>query len=190
MHDRLCEQWRSRMGRTDTLTPAVIDAQSNRSSPQGGESGFDADKKVKGRKRNHIVDTMDLVIALKVTARACRTGMPPPQSSRKPVSKRPGSKALHRPCLWRRVCSRHRVAAPDPCRSRLASREQHNRNLAQRSPRSRPRRRINKGFVALPQRSVVQRTHAWTERWRRTTANWIFRPPGFGWPRPECYSTD
>jgi putative transposase len=48
MQDRLREQWRSRMGRPPGRTAAVIDAQSNRTSPQGG---FDAAKKVKGRKR-------------------------------------------------------------------------------------------------------------------------------------------
>jgi putative transposase len=31
-----------------------------------------------------------------------------------------------------------------------------------------PAAEINKGFVALPKRWVVERTHAWTERWRRT----------------------
>jgi putative transposase len=68
MQDRLREQWRSRTGRSNQPTAAMIDAQSNRTSPQGGESGFDAAKKVKGRKRNLVVDTMGLVIALTVTA--------------------------------------------------------------------------------------------------------------------------
>jgi putative transposase len=27
---------------------------------------------------------------------------------------------------------------------------------------------VNAGFVILPWRWVVERTHAWTERWRRT----------------------
>lgn len=27
---------------------------------------------------------------------------------------------------------------------------------------------VSPGFVALPKRWVVERTHAWTERWRRT----------------------
>ena len=68
MQDRLREQWRTRLGRTSTPAAAVIDAQSTRSSPQGGESGFDAGKKVKGRKRNLVVDTPGLIIALTVTA--------------------------------------------------------------------------------------------------------------------------
>jgi putative transposase len=56
MQDRLREQWRARMGRASTPTAAVIDAQSTRASPQGGESGFDAGKKVKRRKRNLVVE--------------------------------------------------------------------------------------------------------------------------------------
>ncbi len=33
---------------------------------------------------------------------------------------------------------------------------------------SQPTAEINAGFVVLPKRWVVERTHAWTERWRRT----------------------
>lgn len=68
MQGRLREQWRARMGGASTPTAAVIDAQSTRASPQSGESGFDAGKKVKGRKRNLVVDTMGLLIAVTVTA--------------------------------------------------------------------------------------------------------------------------
>lgn len=68
MQNRLREQWRTRMGRASTPTAAVIDAQSTRTSPQDGESGFDAGKRVKGRKRNLVVDTMGLLIAVTVTA--------------------------------------------------------------------------------------------------------------------------
>jgi hypothetical protein len=56
------------MGHTNAPTAAVIDAQCNRSSPPCGERGFDGGKKVKGRKRSLVVDTMGLVIALSVTA--------------------------------------------------------------------------------------------------------------------------
>jgi transposase len=68
MHDRLRAMWRTREGRAVQPSAAVLDAQSTRSSPQGGESGFDAGKKVKGRKRNLIVDSLGLVLAVTVTA--------------------------------------------------------------------------------------------------------------------------
>lgn len=46
----------------------MLDAQSTRASPQGGESGYDAGKKVKGRKRHLVVDTVGLRLAVSVTA--------------------------------------------------------------------------------------------------------------------------
>jgi len=67
MQDRLRQQWRLRMGRSAEPTAGVIDAQSTRSSPQGGDSGFDAGKKVKGRKRHMVVDTLGLLLAVTVT---------------------------------------------------------------------------------------------------------------------------
>jgi transposase len=68
MHDRLRSQWRQREERDANPTAAVLDAQSTRHSPQGGEDGYDAGKKVKGRKRSLIVDTLGLLLAVCVTS--------------------------------------------------------------------------------------------------------------------------
>jgi transposase len=68
MHDRLRTQWREREGRAGAPTAAVLDAQSTRGSPQGGDTGYDAGKKVKGRKRHLVVDTLGLLLAVSVTA--------------------------------------------------------------------------------------------------------------------------
>ena len=38
-----------------------------KSSPHGGETGYDAGKKIKGRKRHILVDTMGLLLGVKVT---------------------------------------------------------------------------------------------------------------------------
>ena len=46
MHDRLRQQWRERIGKAPEPTAAIIDAQSTRSTAQGGNTGFDAGKKV------------------------------------------------------------------------------------------------------------------------------------------------
>lgn len=62
------EQWRARIERNARPSAAVINSQSNRISPQGGASGFDAGKKVKGRKRHLVVDTLGLLLAVTVTA--------------------------------------------------------------------------------------------------------------------------
>jgi transposase len=55
LHDRLRQQWRDRIGKAPEPTAAIIDAQSTRSTAQGGQTGFDAGKKVKGRKRHLVV---------------------------------------------------------------------------------------------------------------------------------------
>lgn len=68
LQDRLCQQWRQRLGRNAYPSTTIIDSQSTRSSPQGGEHGYDAGKKVKGRKRHIVVDTMGLIVAVTVTA--------------------------------------------------------------------------------------------------------------------------
>jgi len=68
MHDRLRAQWRERVGKAEQPTAAVVDVQSTRGSPQGGESGYDAGKKVKGRKHHLVVDTLGLLLAISVTA--------------------------------------------------------------------------------------------------------------------------
>ena len=66
MHDRLRDLWRRREQRAPEPTAAVLDAQANRSSPQGGPSGYDAGKKVKGRKRNLVVDSLGLLLMVSV----------------------------------------------------------------------------------------------------------------------------
>ena len=68
LHDRLRQQWRSRIGKAPEPSAAVIDAQSTRSTAQGGDTGFDAGKKVKGRKRHRVVDTLGLLLAMTLTA--------------------------------------------------------------------------------------------------------------------------
>ncbi|WP_366548330.1 transposase, partial [Pseudomonas amygdali] len=61
-------QWREREDRADSPSAAILDSQSTRSSPQGGDSGYDAGKKVKGRKRSLIVDTLGLLLAVSISA--------------------------------------------------------------------------------------------------------------------------
>lgn len=57
MHVRLRARSREREGHDGAPTPAVLDAPT-RISPLGGESGYDAGKKIKGRKRYLVVDAL------------------------------------------------------------------------------------------------------------------------------------
>lgn len=68
MQDRLRQQWRDRIGRAPDPSAAIPDSQSTRSTAQGGDTGFDAGKKVKGRKRHIVTDALGLLLAVTITA--------------------------------------------------------------------------------------------------------------------------
>lgn len=58
------ETYRIQAGRNARPTAAIIDAQSVKTTGPGGQRGFDAGKKVKGRKRHIAVDTMGNLLAV------------------------------------------------------------------------------------------------------------------------------
>ena len=68
MRDRLRTQWREWESRAGAPTAAVFDAQSTCGSPQGGDTGHDAGKRVKGLKRHLVVDTLGLLLLVTITA--------------------------------------------------------------------------------------------------------------------------
>lgn len=63
IHDRLREKVRQACGKKSTPTVAIIDSQSIRTAEGGDERGYDAGKKITGRKRHLAVDTLGLVLA-------------------------------------------------------------------------------------------------------------------------------
>jgi putative transposase len=68
IQDALRRQVRTQAGREESPSAAIIDSQSVKTTEQGGTRGYDAGKKVNGRKRHIIVDTLGLLLAVVVHA--------------------------------------------------------------------------------------------------------------------------
>jgi putative transposase len=66
IHDSLRDRLRRREGRKRSPSAAVIDSQTVKTTEVGGPHGYDAGKKVNGRKRHIVVDTLGLILAVVV----------------------------------------------------------------------------------------------------------------------------
>lgn len=66
--ETLREWERRRVGRSLEPSAGSVESQSSKTATQGNAVGFDGGKKVKGRKRHLLVDTLGLIMAVVVTA--------------------------------------------------------------------------------------------------------------------------
>ena len=171
MHDRLRQQWRDRMGRAPEPTAAIIDAQSTRSTAQGGDTGFDAGKKVKGRKRHLVVDTLGLLLAVTVTAASVQDRDAAAVVVAQACSKVPGLKKLYTDAAYGGQCAQaleqtHGISVEVVRHPGIRS-----TGTWQDAQQPLWPEVVAKGFVVQAKRWVVGRTHAWNERARRLMAH-------------------
>ena len=141
---------REKQGRDASPSAGVIDSQSDKTTESGGVSGFDAGKKIKGRKRHILTDTEgNLVHALIHTA---------------DIQDRDGAPLLLAEVVNRFPWLRHLFAdggyAGEKLRDALRSIGKWTIEIIKRSDTA-------KGFELLPRRWVVERTLAWLNRNRR-----------------------
>ena len=167
MHDRLRAMWREREHRAVEPTAAIIDAQSVRTSAQGGLSGFDAGKKVKGRKRHLVTDTLGLLLAVLITAASVQD-----RDAAEPVVAVAMEKYPTLEKGW--ADGGYGGKTLDAIRQAHGLdievvRHPGNRNVGRWHDKQLPLPTFEKssGFVVLPRRWVVERTNAWTDRCRR-----------------------
>lgn len=171
MHDRLRQQWRDRIGKAPEPTAAIVDAQSTRSTAQGGNTGFDAGKKVKGRKRHLVVDTVGLLLAVTITAASVQDRDAAAEVVAKACTKIPGLKKLYADGAYGGECAQaieqtHGISVE-------VVRHPGNRSTGTWQDAQQPLwpEVVAKGFVVQAKRWVVERTHAWNERCRRLIAH-------------------
>jgi transposase len=168
MYDELRKLWRSRQRRGPDPTTAILDSQSVKTSAQGGPKGYDAGKKVKGRKRHLVTDTLGLLVAVLVTAASTQDRDAALPAMELATAKVPGIERVY-------VDGGYAGKRAQEIRDRLdldvhVVRHPGNRNVGRWHHEDQiPLFDDTAGFVVLPKRWVVERTNAWNERPRRMT---------------------
>jgi putative transposase len=146
------EAVREKAGRAAQASAMITDSQSAKSAEGGESRGFDGGKRVSGRKRNLLVDTLGLVVFAKVTAANVQDVHAAQQLF---------AAVAQKPHLLTRL---EKIFADGGYRGDLVDWTHQNLHAVLEIVL---KRGDQKGFQVLPKRWVIERTFAWITRNRR-----------------------
>ena len=154
IHDALRDRLRQKEKRAKSPTAGILDSQSVKTTEEAESRGYDAGKKVKGRKRHLLVDTLGLLLTVWMTTAD--------------VQDRDAAAAV-RPLAAQQFPTLEKVwadgAYEGPRMEALAKEAGIQLQVIKRSEKER-------GFVLQAKRWIVERTFGWLNRARRLSKDY------------------